>query len=54
MQDIGADEGKLFGARNILAGISPNLLEKILGHILCKHFLKQAFFWDDLQKKVFM
>jgi len=28
----------------------PDLPEKILGHFLCEHFLKQAFIWDDPQK----
>jgi len=51
MQHIGVGEGKLFGVRRILAGISPNLPEKNLGHFWCEHFLKQTFFWDDLQEK---
>jgi len=54
MQHIGVGEGKFFEVRRILAGISPNLSEKILGHFLCEHFLKQVFFWNDLLKEVFM
>ena len=54
MQHIGVGEGKCFRVRRIFARISPNLSEKILGHFLCEHFLKQVFFWDDLQKEVFM
>jgi len=51
MQHIGVREGNFLGVRRILVGISPNLPEKILGHFLCEHFLKQAFFWDDLQTR---
>jgi len=54
MQHIGVREGKFSWVRRILAGISTNLSEKILGHFLCEHFLKQAFFWDELQKEVFV
>ena len=43
--------GKFLGVRRIFARISPNLSEKHLDHFLCEHFLKQNFFWDDLQKK---
>jgi len=54
MQHIGVEEGKCFGVGKILAGILPNLPKKILGQFLWEHFLKQTFFLDDLQKKVFM
>jgi len=49
MQHISVGEGKILGCEGF-GWISPNLPEKILGHFLCEHFLKKAFFWDDLQK----
>jgi len=51
MQHIGVGEGTFFGVRTILAGISPDMPEKILGHLLREHFLKQAFIWDNPQKR---
>ena len=41
---IGVEAGKILGMRRIFAQISPNLLEKILGHFLCERFPKQTFF----------
>jgi len=48
---IGVGAGKFLGVRRIFVRISPNLPEKLLCHFLCKHFLKQTFFWDELYKR---
>ena len=45
---------QIFGGAKVFARISPNLPEKFLGHFLREHFLKQAFFWDDILNNVFM
>jgi len=52
-RSVSVGAGKFWGLRRIFARISPNLPEKLLGHCLCEHFLKQTL-WDDLQKKVFL
>jgi len=50
---IGVGAGKFLSVRRIFSRISPNFSEKRLGRSLCEHFLKQNFFWDDLQKRGF-
>ena len=51
----GVGAGKFLGVRRIFARF-PKLAQKFWGEFLCEHFLKQTFFWDDLQEKekVFM
>ena len=48
---IGVGAGKFLGARRIFARFSQNVPGKHLGQILCEHFLKQTFFWDELAKQ---
>ena len=45
---IGVGADKFLWARRIFARFSQNVPGKRLGQILCEHFLKQTFFWDEL------
>ena len=49
-----SEQAPFWGYDGILPEFSQACPKNFWGHIMCEHFFKQTFFWDDLQKKVFM